>query len=449
VDSTARIWSRDGKPLATLQGHTGSVRSAVFAPDGGRILTASSDGTARLWDRNGNPLATLQGHTGRVNSAVFAPDGGHILTASSDGTARLWEAFPETQTLIDRVKAEVPRCLTPEQRQRFFLPPTPPRWCAAMHKWPYDLGSAQELADAELEDPILRGIDKNDSVARSLQFQQGPLSLDYWTRLDVFIALALGVLAVLALSRRTRRTPPPVVRISQTLDRSLRQAVAFAEERHHGGATSEHLLLALIDDPDVTPVMRACHVDIEAVRRAISSSLAVQGTVPESASVEPHAGIQAVLQRAIERAIASGNREVNGARVLVEMFTEPVGELLRQVGMTRLDAVNYISHGIIGHHGFGETPAAGREPAIATGPEMLEVKLLNDDFTPMEFVVDVLQRIFDYNPKDAVQVMLDIHRNGVGACGTYPSDVARFKAAQVQEYARGHEHPLRCVLGQP
>jgi len=129
--------TRDGKPLATLQGHTGRVWTAEFAPDGGRILTASGDNTARLWDRDGKPLATLQGHTGRVRSAVFAPDGGRILTASEDGTARLWEAFPSL-ALVDRVKAEVPRCLTQEQRQRLFLAPMPPRWCGGMHMWPYD-----------------------------------------------------------------------------------------------------------------------------------------------------------------------------------------------------------------------------------------------------------------------------------------------------------------------
>jgi WD40 repeat protein len=137
-DSTARLWGRDGKPLATLQGRTGEVISAVFAPDGGRILTASSDNTARLWDRDGKPLATLQGHTDLVNSAVFAPDGGRILTASNDNTARVWEAFPNTQDLIDRVRTDVPRCLTPEQREQFHLAPEPPSWCRTLHKWPYD-----------------------------------------------------------------------------------------------------------------------------------------------------------------------------------------------------------------------------------------------------------------------------------------------------------------------
>jgi WD40 repeat protein len=137
-DNTARLWDRDGKPLATLEGHTSFVWSAVFAPDGGRILTASLDRTARLWDRDGKPLATLAGHTFEVFSAVFAPDGVHILTASEDNTARLWEAFPDPQALVDRVKSEVPRRLTHEQRQRLFLAPTPPHWCAEKHKWPYD-----------------------------------------------------------------------------------------------------------------------------------------------------------------------------------------------------------------------------------------------------------------------------------------------------------------------
>ncbi len=122
-DKTARLWDRDGKPLTTLEGHTKWVESAVFSPDGSHILTASGDGTARLWDRDGKPLATLEGHTDQVRSAVFSPDGSRILTASDDKTARLWEAFPDAQQLIDRMKAEVPRCLTPEQRKRYYLPP--------------------------------------------------------------------------------------------------------------------------------------------------------------------------------------------------------------------------------------------------------------------------------------------------------------------------------------
>jgi WD40 repeat protein len=135
---TARLWDHDGKPLVTLQGHTGAIRGAVFAPEGGRILTASEDKTARLWDGDGKPLAILSGHTDRVTSAVFSPNGGRIVTLFNDGIARIWEAFPDPQDLVDHVKAQVPRCLTPEQRERLFLAPEPPRWCIDMHKWPYD-----------------------------------------------------------------------------------------------------------------------------------------------------------------------------------------------------------------------------------------------------------------------------------------------------------------------
>ena len=76
-----------------LQGHTGSVYSAAFSPDGERVVTTSYDRTARLWDaKTGAALAVLQGHTGSVHSAAFSPDGERVVTASDDKTARLWDA---------------------------------------------------------------------------------------------------------------------------------------------------------------------------------------------------------------------------------------------------------------------------------------------------------------------------------------------------------------------
>src|SRR5271166_391061 len=100
-DNTARLWEPEsGELLATFQGHTGPVTSAVFSPDGRRVLTASGDKTARLWEaESGKLLTTFQGHTGPVTSAIFSPDGRRVLTASGGGfggsvdtTARLWEA---------------------------------------------------------------------------------------------------------------------------------------------------------------------------------------------------------------------------------------------------------------------------------------------------------------------------------------------------------------------
>ena len=93
-DKTARLWEAEsGKLLATFLGHTASVKSAVFSPDGRRVLTASGDTSAQLWETDsGKPLATFQGHSGSAISAVFSPDGQRVLTASDDKTARLWEA---------------------------------------------------------------------------------------------------------------------------------------------------------------------------------------------------------------------------------------------------------------------------------------------------------------------------------------------------------------------
>jgi ATP-dependent Clp protease adaptor protein ClpS len=79
-------------------------------------------------------------------------------------------------------------------------------------------------------------------------------------------------------------------------------------------------------------------------------------------------------------------------------------------------------------------------------PPMFKVMLLNDDFTPMEFVVVVLQKFFGMTRERATQVMLKVHREGIGVCGVYPRDIATTKVQQVSAYARRHQHPLQCVM---
>ncbi|MCC6211578.1 MAG: ATP-dependent Clp protease adapter ClpS [Burkholderiales bacterium] len=79
-------------------------------------------------------------------------------------------------------------------------------------------------------------------------------------------------------------------------------------------------------------------------------------------------------------------------------------------------------------------------------PPMYQVLLLNDDYTPMEFVVVVLQKFFAMTRERATQVMLKVHREGMGVCGVYPHDVASTKVQQVSTYARKHQHPLQCVM---
>jgi ATP-dependent Clp protease adaptor protein ClpS len=79
-------------------------------------------------------------------------------------------------------------------------------------------------------------------------------------------------------------------------------------------------------------------------------------------------------------------------------------------------------------------------------PPMFKVMLLNDDYTPMEFVVLVLQKFFSMTRERATQVMLKVHREGIGVCGVYPHDIASTKVQQVAAFARRHQHPLQCVM---
>ncbi|WP_044409755.1 ATP-dependent Clp protease adapter ClpS [Thiomicrospira microaerophila] len=82
----------------------------------------------------------------------------------------------------------------------------------------------------------------------------------------------------------------------------------------------------------------------------------------------------------------------------------------------------------------------------AKPPKRYKVILLNDDFTPMDFVVDVLIRFFVMSEEEAVQVMLAVHQKGKGVCGVYSREVAETKAFQVNQYARQHQHPLMCQI---
>lgn len=79
-------------------------------------------------------------------------------------------------------------------------------------------------------------------------------------------------------------------------------------------------------------------------------------------------------------------------------------------------------------------------------PSMYKVLMLNDDYTPMDFVVHVLQKFFRMPESEAMRVMLQVHQQGIGVCGVFTFEVAETKVHQVVEYARKHEHPLQCTL---
>jgi ATP-dependent Clp protease adaptor protein ClpS len=79
-------------------------------------------------------------------------------------------------------------------------------------------------------------------------------------------------------------------------------------------------------------------------------------------------------------------------------------------------------------------------------PSLYKVLMLNDDYTPMEFVVHVLERFFAKNRDEATRIMMHVHRRGVGICGVYTYEVAETKVTQVMDFARQHQHPLQCTL---
>ncbi len=101
----------------------------------------------------------------------------------------------------------------------------------------------------------------------------------------------------------------------------------------------------------------------------------------------------------------------------------------------------------------GHSPPGGAGTGVLTRtrtktkkPAMYRVLLLNDDFTPMEFVIHILERFFSKNREEATEIMFQVHRRGVGVCGVYTYEVAETKVSQVMDYARKNEHPLQCTM---
>lgn len=101
---------------------------------------------------------------------------------------------------------------------------------------------------------------------------------------------------------------------------------------------------------------------------------------------------------------------------------------------------------------MSSTPDTNQDHAIAVAPAkvapppMYQVLLLNDDYTPMDFVVDVLQKFFGKNEEEATRIMLQIHHEGRGLCGVYTRDLAATKVTLVAQYARVNQHPLQCIM---
>ena len=164
---------------------------------------------------------------------------------------------------------------------------------------------------------------------------------------------------------------------STTLEQSIHGALALANARRHELATLEHLLLALIDEPDAARVMQACSVNLDELRKDledfITDDLSTLETTEEGSEAVPTAAFQRVIQRAAIHVQSSGRTEVTGANVLVAIFAERESNaayFLQEQDMTRYDAVNFIAHGVAKDPAFGESrPITGSSTSEETTTE--------------------------------------------------------------------------------
>ena len=161
---------------------------------------------------------------------------------------------------------------------------------------------------------------------------------------------------------------------SNTLEQAIHGALALANARKHELATLEHLLLALIDEPDAARVMKACSVNLDDLRKTlmdfIDDDLSTLVTDVEGSEAVPTAAFQRVIQRAAIHVQSSGRNEVTGANVLVAIFAERESNaayFLQEQDMTRYDAVNFIAHGVAKDPSYGESrPVQGADEGMET-----------------------------------------------------------------------------------
>ena len=262
--------------------------------------------------------------------------------------------------------------------------------------------------------------------------------------------------------------------LSRNLEQTLHRALGLANERRHEYATLEHLLLALTDDTDASTVLRACGVDTEKLKRDLTEFLDkdLAGLVTERAGdPKPTAGFQRVVQRAAIHVQSSGRDEVTGANVLVALFSERESHavyFLQLQDMTRLDAVNFISHGIAKAPGRAasrpvagtpanpqseepekeEKPARGRsQDALTNYCVNLNKKAQAGKIDPLigrdneiERTIQILCRRTKNNP-------LYVGDPGVGKTAIAEGLAKRIIEGDVPEVLR--QHDLRARHGQP
>jgi ATP-dependent Clp protease adapter protein ClpS len=243
--------------------------------------------------------------------------------------------------------------------------------------------------------------------------------------------------------------------ITQELEVSLHKAFMEARDKRHEFISVEHLLLALLDNPSASILLRECSANLDELRKLLTDL--VEEVTPRmkdgEIDTQPTLGFQRVIQQAILHVQTSGKKEVTSVDVLVAIFGEQDSAAVRfleQAGVSRFSVVTQVSHGK-NESVVKSTVAAGGHnvrinETVNPATAAFKVVLLNDDYTPMDFVVGVLHNVFAYTHEQAMELMLEVHREGVGVCGPYTLDDAVNKVERVREYAKGRQHPLQCLV---
>lgn len=258
-------------------------------------------------------------------------------------------------------------------------------------------------------------------------------------------------------------TAPGPATASTSLPLANEHPWSAGDERWERAASPEHLLRLLLADSAVVEILRACDVDGAGLADALDRHLAANAVPEGGGSLRrlsaffwigddsgqaplPASAVSRIVERARIQARASNGRQVGPADIFVALLREPqtcvAAKLVFQAGATQYDALRFVSHGLAKDE---------IDPLLAERGERDDLPgdlvMLNDNYTPMEFVVDVLQRFFGKSNEDAARIMLDIHAAGSAVVGTYPDrKSALAKAEQVTTFVRGHHLPLRCVV---
>jgi hypothetical protein len=196
--------------------------------------------------------------------------------------------------------------------------------------------------------------------SESLELIAKAFGVANWNTLSAMIVLRTGLDPVPATGPLGSGPAPERVGFSPNLEQTLHRSVISARSHQREHATLELLLFALLDDPDASAVVRACGANEASLKAAIAAHIDADREpilADEGRPLSPTAGFQRVIQRAVIHVSASGRGTVTGANVLVAIFSEEesfAAQVLRRHGITRLDAVNFMVHGLVkrgGHDG--------------------------------------------------------------------------------------------------